>query len=240
MSHLPPALLARLSQRGLVQNKNATELHQNEVIEVIAEDYDELGNDEKHNAEEYQAPPQYDNEDITFRKRGDDNLWLERMRGRMGEANSFTGYKGCPNKYNVWHKCTLYCVNRWEDGKKEPSREYLKRYKRLLKKYPLPKFWQEMYDPGCGSFYFFSPAEELVSWLPPSHPKSKVTKSAATLRRRLEETGDLDEDSDEPNDTDENQKSDAKHFKEIDDILNAAMRPRSPNASKERKYDEDP
>ncbi|GBP03688.1 hypothetical protein EVAR_69971_1 [Eumeta japonica] len=117
---LPPALLARLAQRGLVnkqkgQKENAlASTAENE--EVIAEDYDEMDTviNQQQNSEEYQYPTQYDLDHDPTRKPSEDNNWLAQMRARMGEASSAAGYKCCPNKYNVWHKCTLFCVNTWE------------------------------------------------------------------------------------------------------------------------------
>ncbi|XP_004536388.1 uncharacterized protein LOC101461416 [Ceratitis capitata] len=241
---LPPALLQRLAQRGLVNKSKTKEADpplsvpaENE--EVIAEDYDEMDVSEDNHAgahEEYQYPPLYDTE--TGNKRVEENFWLERMKERMGEASSTTGHRGCPNKYNIWHKCTLFCVNRWGDGKVEPSREYMRRYKRLRRKYPLPKGWTERYDPGCASYYFYSVAENLVSWLPPTHPKSQVTKSAAVFRRQLEEAaggegGGGSDGEQQPDDSDDGQETELeRHQREIDEIINSSMRPRSPAVPK--------
>lgn len=241
---LPPALLQRLAQRGLVQKSKTKETDaplaapvENE--EVIAEDYDEMDTDQQRTGahEEYQYPPLYDTD--TGSKRVEENFWLERMKERMGEANSTTGHRGCPNKYNIWHKCTLFCVNRWGDGKIEPSREYMRRYKRLRRKYPLPKGWAERYDPGCASYYFYSVAENLVSWLPPTHPKSQVTKSAAVFRRQLEEAaggegGGGSDGEQHADDSDDAQETElARHQREIDEIISSSMRPRSPTLPKQ-------
>ncbi|XP_037935252.1 uncharacterized protein LOC119669433 [Teleopsis dalmanni] len=232
---LPPALLQRLAQRGLVQKQKEKKTRetapQPTTEEVIAEDYDEMETDDQ-NGEEYQCPSHYENTDTT-RKRTEDNFWLERMKARMGETVSVAGYKGCPNKYNIWHKCTLYCVNRWADGKTEPSRDYMRRYKRLLRKYPLPKGWMEMYDPGCGCYYFYNTVDSLVSWLPPTHPKSQITKSAAVLRRQLEESAGVGGSDGEEKESDEessDESSSARHQREIDEIISSSMRPRSPPA----------
>ncbi|XP_067634865.1 polyglutamine-binding protein 1 [Eurosta solidaginis] len=237
---LPPALLQRLAQRGLVQKTKEKKKKAKatkaaaESEEVIAEDYDEMESEDHRAAAraEYQHPPLYDKD--TSVKRVEENFWLERMKERMGEANSTTGHRGCPNKYNIWHKCTLFCVNRWGDGKTEPSREYMRRYKRLRRKYPLPKGWSDRYDPGCGSYYFVSIAENLVSWLPPTHPKSQVTKSAAVFRRQLEEAaggegaGGSDGEQHDENTHDAQETELARHQREIDEIINSSMRPRSP------------
>lgn len=53
-----------------------------------------------------------------------------------------------------------------------------------------------------GVHYYLNTTDNTVSWLPPSHPKAVVGKSAAQLRKEMEETqpidGDVD-DTDEPN-----------------------------------------
>lgn len=101
--------------------------------EIIAEDYDEV-----------EEPYPYDYEPV---KKPQENFWSERLKRRIVDG-SITGYKGCPNKYNIYHKCTLYCMNTYGDGVTEPKRNYLKRKLRLLKRYPLPKDWKEVYDFG--------------------------------------------------------------------------------------------
>ncbi|XP_017490820.1 PREDICTED: uncharacterized protein LOC108379011 [Rhagoletis zephyria] len=241
---LPPALLQRLAQRGLVQKSkrkgaDPPPVSSVENEEVIAEDYDEMETEDPRATvhEEYQYPPLYDTE--TSSKRVEENFWIGRMKERMGEASSTTGHRGCPNKYNIWHKCTLFCVNRWGDGKSEPSREYMRRYKRLRRKYPLPKGWADRYDPGCGCYYFYSVTENLVSWLPPTHPKSQVTKSAAVFRRQLEEAaggegGGGSDGEQQPDESDDAQETElARHQREIDEIINSSMRARSPALPKQ-------
>ncbi|XP_055913596.1 uncharacterized protein LOC129947173 [Eupeodes corollae] len=187
---LPPALLKRLASRGLVKGSisddsalnetKADEVLENE--EIIAEDYDEI---------DIEYPSQFDSYEPE--RRIEENFWIERMKLRIGDGN-LSGYKGCPNKYNIYHKCNLYCVTRWGTGVLEPEKEYLKRKARLSRKYPLPKGWKEIYDPGCGCFYYWNTANNNVSWLPPTHPKACVTKSAAMFRRQLEELVPLESD----------------------------------------------
>ncbi|TMW51323.1 hypothetical protein DOY81_003602 [Sarcophaga bullata] len=239
---LPPALLARLAQRGLVNKQKAQKENEPAVLnttaeneEVIAEDYDEMDtdNNNQQNSEEYQYPSQYDLDHDLIRKPIEDNNWLAQMKARMGEAGTAAGYKGCPNKYNIWHKCTLYCVNRWSEGITKPSPEYMKRYKRLIRKYPLPKGWVEMYDPGCGCYYFACENENVVSWLPPTHPKSEVTRSAAFIRKQMEDTSGEQQDSDsEPlsdlEDEPVKESAQARHHREVEEIINASLRPKSP------------
>lgn len=188
----------------------------------------------QQNSEEYQYPSQYDLDHDLVRKPMEDNNWLQQMKARMGEASSAAGYKCCPNKYNIWHKCTLYCVNRWAEGIPKPSAEYMKRYKRLIRKYPLPKGWVEMYDPGCGCYYFASEAENLVSWLPPTHPKSEVTKCAAAIRKQMEEsTGEQNDEEEAMSDAEDEpikESAQARHHREVEEIINASLRPKSPRS----------
>lgn len=115
----------------------------------------------------------------------------------MLEDNAVLGYKGCPNKCNIYHKCTTFCVKRWGDGIKKPSEQYVTRQKRLLKKYPLPKHWREVYDHGFGMHYYWNAKDDTVAWLPPLHPKSEISKSAATMRRELDETDELPKEDDD-------------------------------------------
>lgn len=156
---LPPALLARLARRGLV-DKAQGELDRAEAKgvclftdkfgfsvpekeEIIAESYDrdEDGADE----DEGNEPSQYDY-DEPVRKRKD-NPWTENIKKRLN-AGQISGYKSCPNKYNIHHKCTLYCVTFWNGKERQPSEEYFLRKKRLLKRFPLPKNWIEVFDSG--------------------------------------------------------------------------------------------
>lgn len=193
---LPPALLKRLASRGLVKPGNSLETpleSKDEVLEseeIIAEDYDEI---------EY--PSQYDSYEPA--RRTEENFWIERMKLRIGDVN-LGGCKGCPNKYNIYHKCNLFCVTRWGNGIVDPDRGYLKRKARLLKKYSLPKGWKEVYDPGCGCFYYWNTINNNVAWLPPSHPKSNVTKSAAVFRRQLEDVSPLGDEENMDEDDDSN------------------------------------
>lgn len=133
---LPAALLKKLAKRGIVNDgKTAVEKEQEEII---AEDYDD-----GVNPENYSHPTTKRNE----------NIWLDRLKKRL-TTQKITGVKGCPNKYNVYHTCTLYCVEKFGEGNNTPSKAYKKRFKRLLDRYPLPKDkagvheWITIYDPG--------------------------------------------------------------------------------------------
>lgn len=149
-----------------------------EKEEIIAEDYDDADDDGA--AEE---PSQYDY-DEPVRKRKD-NPWTANIKKRL-TAGQIAGHKSCPNKYNVHHKCTLFCVTFWNGREKQPTEEYFLRKKRLLKRFPLPKHWVEVFDSGCAAHYYWDTLEDVVSWLPPTHPEAKVSKSAAMIRRQME------------------------------------------------------
>lgn len=140
---LPPALLSRLAKRGIVDKNvkrapNDTKAAQ-PAEEIIAEDYDDVEESQPidYNYDNYQPPV----------KKAQQNFWSERLKRRIVDG-SINGYKGCPNKYNIYHKCSLFCVNTFGDGIKEPSKSYTKRKIRLLRRYSLPKDWKEVYDEG--------------------------------------------------------------------------------------------
>lgn len=140
---LPAALLKRLSQRGIVNDaskKPAPKERAAPAEEIIAEDYDDDDQEQPNNTEfDYQSAAQSKKP----------NFWSERLKRRIVDGNiSAKGYRACPNKYNVHHKCAMFCINKYGDGIREPDEEYLRRKQRLLRKYPLPSEWQEVYDEG--------------------------------------------------------------------------------------------
>ncbi|XP_076363260.1 poly-glutamine tract binding protein 1 [Tachypleus tridentatus] len=182
---LPPALLARLQKRGIVQiesdilepdKKSENEKSQNKLNsepeeEVIAEDYDDPY---KVSQPSIEADPT---------EEGEENFAI-----------------GCPNKYNIYHECTTFCHEHWGLGKKQASPTTDRKRLRMLKKYPLPKGWEEVYDPGVGRHYYWNTITDEVSWLSPSHPKAKVSLPAAKLRAIMKEAE--DEDMDDQGDED--------------------------------------
>ncbi|XP_044735971.1 polyglutamine-binding protein 1 [Chrysoperla carnea] len=153
---LPAALAARLSKRGILPKKDTQQDQPEE--EVIAENYD--------------APAQKKKKIclITSKQTEDDLLLANR------------GHEGCPNKYNVYHECTTFCVTLWKIGVLRPDPKYLRRKFKLLKQYPLPEGWKEVFDRGCGRYYFWNLETDEVSWYPPNHPKAKISPSAARIR----------------------------------------------------------
>lgn len=141
---LPPALLKRLAKRGLVDKSTKRASNESKAVqnapaeEIIAEDYDDV--DETQTID-------YDYDYQTQSKKSQHNFWSERLKKRIVDG-SINGYKGCPNKYNIHHKCSLFCVNTYGDGIKEPTKSYAKRKVRLLRRHPLSKEWKEIYDEG--------------------------------------------------------------------------------------------
>lgn len=201
---LPAALLQRLKKRGLVTKQSGKYKDQyriqkednqlqlstgaapiSEAIEeIIAENYDD---DDKSGPYPYKE----DTSPEPKRRSVEEKFWSHRIKERIGVNESYHGYKLCPNKYNIYHKCSLYCVNKFNSSPlSQPSHRYLKRYKRLLRKYPLEAGWKDVYDKGCKAFYFYNSTTQTVSWLPPSHPKARITNSAAVFRRQLANSND--------------------------------------------------
>uniref|UniRef100_A0A182QAJ1 WW domain-containing protein n=1 Tax=Anopheles farauti TaxID=69004 RepID=A0A182QAJ1_9DIPT len=144
--------------------------------EIIAEDYDEY---DQVNPESFE---------YASKKKSNPALdWTEKMKQKMTKRYGYQSVDGCQNKYNIYHLCTMYCVKRYGEVEFEIEKEYEKRVKRLLERYPLPKHWRKEYDIGCRAFYFYNKETRVVSWLPPTHPDAKLTKSAKLLRRELME-----------------------------------------------------
>ena len=121
---LPAALLKRLAKRGLVNDEAKDE-------EIIAEAYD------------LENPENYGNPTL----KTSENVWAERLKKRF-TANINSGVKGCPNKYNVHHKCGLFCAEKFNNVKTDPSKAYKIRFKRLTDRYQVGKDWVSVYDPG--------------------------------------------------------------------------------------------
>ncbi|XP_033149016.1 uncharacterized protein LOC117134677 [Drosophila busckii] len=178
--NLPPMLLKRLKSRGLKINTNTQTAISDSIEEIIAENYDEDG----------QLPSIEHGVSSAKQTPSSEHLWTDRIKERIGVTESYNGFKFCPNTYNIWHTCTIYCVNRWSSGRPKPSEKYIQRYKRLARKYPPGPDWKEAYDYGCGSYYFYNSNTQKVSWLPPSHPKARISSSAATYRRQLANSND--------------------------------------------------
>lgn len=178
---LPPALAARLAKRGILKvNANADSVGNQIPVqaneEIIAEDYD--NKPDENNAKEH--------------------FW-EGIEGV--NVDPIKGHRGCPNKSNIYHECSKFCVKTWKQGKLVPNETYLENKKKALELWPLPPGWEEVYDEGTGQHYFWNVHNNLVSWLPPAHPQAVTTESAAHLREeRLLKEGDESDDSSDASD----------------------------------------
>ncbi|XP_014371994.2 polyglutamine-binding protein 1 [Papilio machaon] len=177
---LPPALAARLAKRGILKTPIADAVNNSGTVqaneEIIAEDYDSKPED--HNAKEH---------------------YWEGIEGV--NVDPIKGHRGCPNKSNIYHECSKFCVKTWKQGKLVPNEKYLENKKKALELWPLPPGWEEVYDEGSGQHYFWNVHNNLVSWLPPAHPKAVPTESAAHLREeRVLKEGDESDDSSEASD----------------------------------------
>lgn len=234
---LPSALAARLAKRGLITKSNNVEVktkpsdplkNQNTEIEeeVIAENYD----DQENQGNSLNRITNSNNNIVISNE--DDEEDEHDLKRRK-----FKGHPGCPNKYNVFHECTLFCKEHWKDGHREPDTKYLKRKAAMLKKHPLPSHWKEIYDPGTGRHYYWETDSDSVSWLPPSHPKAVISESAAYLREEQSEgkhiiDNDIEDDDDE--DKEEN-KSDYSSDEESDEELKRREEKRRRREMEEKK-----
>lgn len=178
---LPPALAARLAKRGILRPSQNTDVSTDHVPpqtneEIIAEDYDSRP-DEQANSEQF---------------------W-EGIEGV--NVDPIKGHKGCPNKSNIYHECSKFCVKKWKKGKPTPTDNYLEVKRKVLEIWPLPVGWEEIYDEGYGQHYFWNVHNNLVSWYPPSHPNAVHSESASHLREeRLLKEGDESDDSSDASD----------------------------------------
>lgn len=203
---IPPALLARLQKRGIL--KNASEPGSLEPEEeIIAEDYDD------HQSGADGKPEEPANEE--------------------NKENSKTAL-GCPNKWNVYHDCSDYCFTHWADGVKHPTLLDERRRIRMLRKYLLPDNWHEVYDPGTGRYYYWNSTTDEVSWLPPDHPKSKISMSSSFLRAIRKK-----EDDEKKRKAELDEEEDAKEEKSREESRPERRRDRDRDRERERDRDKD-
>jgi len=139
---LPPALAARLAKRGIISKKSAQQQsalkHHQEQEEVFAESYDD--HDDSINQSK---APQQQQQQLNLISNAEA---LERVK--------FMGYPCCPNKWNVYHECSLFCQNHWNSRRStgpDPGSDYAAKHKSMMEKCgSLPEEWQEKWDPGTG------------------------------------------------------------------------------------------
>ncbi|KAK9879788.1 hypothetical protein WA026_006851 [Henosepilachna vigintioctopunctata] len=129
---------------------------------------------------------------------------------KVFKKEDFKGYVYCPNKVNIYHICTSWCEANWK-GNSIPDPVYARNIQKLLFKYPLPNNWTEVFDKAVGRYYYWNIENDLVSWLPPKHPKANITKCAAKLRELRKTSKKVD--SKEKNVDDSKNDLDEKEFK---------------------------
>lgn len=189
---LPAALAARLAKRGILPKPKRPEVEE----EVFAENYDDQEDERK-----YKPSSNFDDIGDGF--------------SRISRSNVM-GYPGCPNKWNVYHECAVFCQRHWGPGRPETNLdpEYANKRSRMLAKYanPLPDGWKEMYDPGTGRHFYWCNRTDRVSWLPPGHPKAKITEPASQVREMLQ--GQLHNENDE--DLEDDDEEDEDHAMDLD------------------------
>uniref|UniRef100_A0A1B6CRD3 Polyglutamine-binding protein 1 n=1 Tax=Clastoptera arizonana TaxID=38151 RepID=A0A1B6CRD3_9HEMI len=210
---LPPALVAKLAKRGLVDS-NKTLITKGSLAEFSTDSIknndkveDKVGDEEEVIAEDYDD--QNDISDHTLKNDKRIKLSDELSDDLSSDENykKYKGHFGCPNKVNIYHDCTKFCEDHWKDGKRVPDKKYLRKKAAMLAKYPLPSHWKEIYDPGIGVHYYWEVDSDAVSWLPPSHPRAVITRPAAIDRKnrfkKVLEKENVESDSDELSESEE-------------------------------------
>ena len=108
------------------------------------------------------------------------------------------GAPGCPNKYNQYHLCSDFCFDHWQEGYPESRwgylitqgnnnfrlpEKYLEARQLMLKNYPLPEGWKEIYDAGVRRHYYWCADTDEVCWLSPRHPRAEITEPAPKVAK---------------------------------------------------------
>ena len=204
---LPPALAARLAKRGLLKDasvagydpqlgKAVEPVHgrgRNGLVQVGGHRGGSGGGGGVPSYG-YEGRNLAEPEEEVFAENYDEhvvNQSYERVKsGHTTAAHDptrFIGHCGCPNKWNVYHDCSPYCKQFWGAGLREPiNQEYIEAHNKMIEKYyPLPDGWREMYDAGVGRHYYWCTKTDKVSWLPPGHPKAKITDAASKVREAM-------------------------------------------------------
>lgn len=188
---LPPALLARLKRRNIIQEvveKNLEqslgetstadggtadpkhEGHDDIKEEILAEDYsEESSNDEDVCGETEKSEEEDDNNGSNKSRERSAEPDRNELAETVSLATEGESVIGCPNKYNVYHTCERYCLENY--GKlenTEPTLEQRKLLASLLKTFPLPDDWVVVFEPGVNTFYFWNIITNLVTWYPPA------------------------------------------------------------------------
>jgi len=197
---LPPALAAKLARRGILKDASVEGYDpvQGRAFELQPEDRYKGGRHRQEQQQQHhQQQQQHQPEEEVFAESYDDNddetgptaapPLFQTSTSSVIDKTKFLGHSGCPNKWNVWHECVLFCRTFWGVGLQEPvNQEYVKAHSAMIVKYmPLPDGWREMYDSGVGRHYYWCTKTDKVSWLPPGHPRARITEAASQVREML-------------------------------------------------------
>jgi len=210
---LPAALAARLARRGIIPKKPTQQpvKPQEEEEEVFAESYDDQ--DEINTSAE--KPSRNDT-----RTESSNNRVAMVTNAEHMEKMKFMGFPCCPNKWNIYHECSTFCQNHWnfkQSKGPEPGSEYDIVHKNMMEAIgTLPEEWQEKWDPGTGRHYYWCTRSDKVSWLPPGHPKAKITEAASHVREMIQNQIHMEPDKDEDDDESEEEEEDDEHAMDLD------------------------
>lgn len=211
---LPPLLLERLKRRKIIKVNPQNELSEREEGYTQSHDIESRYQDVEHSAgnnlaqghEEIIAEDYSDEEedlklgtvpgisgglDIEKSSPETENQ-LDRESNQGDDCRKSTqvpteSVLGCPNKYNIHHECSQYCVDKYSSiTDASPSLEQRKQLALILRTYPISNEWTVVYDPGVKKFYFWNIITNLVSWLPPGM-NGFVSPSADHIRRAMKE-----------------------------------------------------
>ncbi|XP_018399170.1 PREDICTED: polyglutamine-binding protein 1 [Cyphomyrmex costatus] len=208
---LPAALAARLAKRGLITGSEKHESGKKEAKKKVHEEV---------------IAEDYDN--------------TKEEINQIDISQKFMGYNGCPNKYNIYHECTKKCKELWGMGHVQPSDKYLKQQMRLVQKYPLPETWKTVYDPGSGQHYYWDWSSDLVSWLPPGHPKCQISQPASQLREELHlKAGDQDDNLSSDDSTSDQEQMEVEESEPVKKDRKIENRPRYKGPDNKRIYRSD-
>lgn len=89
----------------------------------------------------------------------------------------------CPDRLKSTHVCDEGCKQRYGLMEYHPDLKVERNRLRMLKRYPLPWNWKEIADPRSNRCYYWNVETDLVSWLPPNHPRAVITASAFSTFR---------------------------------------------------------
>ncbi|KAL7668478.1 hypothetical protein ACOME3_009180 [Neoechinorhynchus agilis] len=83
----------------------------------------------------------------------------------------------CPDRCKPYHRCLEYCSRRYGLVPFCPDEKNERRRKRSLILYPLPSNWRQIGDPRTNRCYYWDTETDMVSWLPPNHPRANICQS---------------------------------------------------------------